>query len=74
MNHDNTSWIGCGGDLDEANYRMGLADSCRSWSAVDILAESEGQAEHAMWCSFALRADGSGKSCHTLFGRVLPVA
>jgi hypothetical protein len=66
---DIKNWIGCGGDKAEAAYRMGLAKSCQSWSAIDRSAESQGRAETAMWVNVALRADGSGKSCRTLFGR-----
>lgn len=66
------NWFGCGGDTAEAAYRMGEAKSCQSWNWIDALAEREGVAEVAMWRTVATRADGSGKSCATLFGRTTP--
>ena len=68
----NRNWFGCGGDRAEAAYRMGESRSCQSWNWIDALAEREGKAEVAMWRQVAIRADGSGKSCATLFGRTTP--
>ena len=66
------NWFGCAGDTSEAKYRMGEAKSCQSWTEIDRTAERQGMAEVAMWRTVAIRADGSGKSASTLFGRTTP--
>ena len=65
-------WFGCAGDEAEAAVRNSPHQFAGgwSWSKCDQDAERAGEADAWMLREVRLRADGSGQSASTLFGRI----